>query len=395
MCAATVKRRFRDNAPLSVQQKNIWMEHELYPDNVSYNMVSCLRLSGDLNVDAFKQSLSEIVQRHEVFRTTFSVSESEPRQIIHQSNEVCVSETALDTLSQEEQEAEIQQIIRRESRLPFNLEQGPLFRFILLSLNKSEHVFLMTIHHIVMDGWSMGLFANELSALYETFCNDKPSPLPKAGIQYSDYAIWQNEKYKERQELDSKYWNYIIKDAAFGEFPTDYPRVFGKKGESATRTITISADLTAKLKAFSRKERVTPFVTLMAGFLVTLHRYTGHETLLSGCYVAGRDLSELRELPGQYSNLTVIKTDFSGDPDFREVLKRTRRAVFDTYEHGYLLVSNLSEEVIAKPPGAPRTSAAKLLKMRAGCPRSIGFAITSEYQTEENNLNSTLFPVIL
>jgi len=359
MSASTIKRRFCDNAPLSVQQKNIWMEHELYPDNISYNMGSYLRLSGDLNIEAFKKSLSAIVQRHEIFRTTFTVRESEPRQIIHPHIEVSVSETVLTMFPPQEQETEIKRTIHRESRLPFDLERGPLFRFTLLTLDKNEYVFLMIIHHLVMDGWSTGLFANELSALYEAFCYDRPPPLPKVDIQYSDYAVWQNDKYKESQEKTAKYWTDVTKDAVFGEFPPDYPRVFGKKGESATLTTTIPADLNEKIKSFSLQVRSTPFITLMAGFLTVLNKYTDQENLLSGCYTAGRDQSELRKLPGQYSNLTMIRTDFSGDPDFREIVKRTRRSFFDTFQNGHLLVSNLSG-----------------------------------YQGGENSLNSTLFPVV-
>ena len=315
------------------------MEHELYPDNTSYNIVSCLRLSGDLNFKAFKKAITEIIQRHEIFRTTFSVKKSEPCQIIHQFMEVVILETALNSLSHKEQDTEIKRFIRKESQSPFNLAQGPLFRFTLLSLNNIEHVFLMTIHHIVMDGWSVGLFANELSIFYDAFCNNMPLMLPEPAIQYSDYAICQNEKYKYSQENDSKYWNDVIKGAVWGGFPADFPRVFGKKGESATKTATIPADLTEKLKSFSREEHATPFITLMAGLQVVLYRYTGNENLLLGCYTAGRDQKEVRSLPGQYSNLSVIKTAFSGDPDFREIIKRTRRSLFSAYEHGYLLGS--------------------------------------------------------
>jgi len=354
-----IKRRNCDTAPLSVQQKNIWMEHEIYPDNISYNMVSCLRLSGDLNIEAFKKSLTEIIKRREVFRTTFMAGKSEPFQIIHKHIEASIPEISLTSLYPEEQEAEIKQMIRKESRLPFNLEQGPLFRFKLLSLNKNEHVFLMTIHHLVMDGWSMGLFANDLSKFYESFCNGKLPPLPKDNIQYSDYAMWQNEQYEESRVQVVKYWNDVIKDAVFGEFPTDYPRVFGRKGESAAKTIKIPADLTGKIKSFSRKERVWPFVVSMAGFLTVLHKYTGHENLLSGCFFSGRSHVEIKDLMGTYSNLAVIRTDFSRDSDFSGIVRCANRSFLNTYEHGHLLTSTLSG-----------------------------------YQGSENNPGAALFPVV-
>ena len=338
----SIKRRFCDNAPLSAQQRNIWMEHEIYPENTSYNMVSCLRLSGCLNVEAFKKSLGEIVRRHEILRTTITVNESTPCLVVHPYMEAYVSETELAMFSLEEQEIKIKQAIHEESRLPFDLVQGPLFRFTLLLLNKNEYVFLMTIHHIVMDGWSIGLFANELTALYEAFCSGKPSPLPEVELQYSDYAIWQNDENKEFQARDASCWDDVIKDAVFGEIPTNYPRVFGKKGESAVQSVIIPAELTEKLKSFSRKEHVTPFITFLAGFQAVLHRYTDQENLLLGCYTAGRNQIEIKNLLGHYSNLIAVRTEFSGDPDFREILKRTRRSFFDSYTRGHLLVSNLS-----------------------------------------------------
>ena len=342
----TIKRRFLENAPLSVQQKNIWVEHEIYPDNISYNIVMGLRMSGCLNVDAFKQTLCEIVRRHEIFRTTFSVIESEPRQIIHTDIKVSVSEIALNTLPPEEQEVEIKKVIHGESQVPFDLKRGPLFRFTLLSLSQSEYVFLMAIHHIVMDGWSSGLFSNELTALYEAFSSGKPSPLPEVGLQYSDYAIWQNEEYEKNLERDIGYWDDVTRDAVFGEFPADYPRVFGKKGEGAAQSITIHADLVEKLKFFSRKEHTTLFTALLAGFQTVLHRYTDQENILLGWYDSGRNQNEIKGLLGQYSNLAAIKTVFSGEPDFREIVKRTHRTFFDTYDHGHFLVSNLSGQQV-------------------------------------------------
>ena len=206
----------------------------------------------------------------------------------------------------------------------------------------------------------MGLFANELSILYEAFYNDRPLPLPKPAIQYSDYAIWQNEENnRELRERDELYWADVIKDAAFGQFPADYPRAFGKKGESATKNITIPSDLIEKIKSFSRKERATPFITFIAALQLVLHRYTGHENLLLGYYVSGRSQSEVKDLLGQYSSLAVIKTEFSGDPDFREIVKRTRRSIFDTYAHRHMPVSNISG-----------------------------------YRGDEGSLNLTLFPVV-
>jgi amino acid adenylation domain-containing protein len=340
-----IRRNSCASAPLSVQQRNIWLEHEMYPGNISYNIVYCLHLAGCLDVEAFKRSLAEIVRRHEMLRTTFSAMESEPRQAIHPQMEVSVPETALDMFSQEEQLSEVRRMAYVEITSPFDLERGPLFRFALMALNKDEHVFLMTVHHLVMDGWSVGLFTHELTTLYDAFRDGRPSPLPEIGVQYSDYALWQNERGKSRREQDGRYWDEVMKDSTFGEFPTDHPRVFGRKGGSATQTAEFPADLTGKMKSFSRGERATLFVTALAGFQLLLHRYTGQDNILAGCYTAGRDHGEIQHLLGHFSGLVAVRTEFSGDPDFREVVRRTRRSLFDARAHENVLVSDFSRHM--------------------------------------------------
>ena len=338
-----IKRKPSDVVPLSVQQKNIWIEHEIYTDNVSYNIVSCLHLSGHLDVELFKKSIGEIVQRHEVLRTTFSVIESEPRQIIHPQMEVSIPEISLDMFPSEEQTSEIRKMADRETQSSFDLEHGPLFRFTLTSLNNNEHVFLMTVHHIVMDGWSFGLFVNEFTTIYDAFRDGKPSPLPEIDVQYSDYAVWQdNERNRVFQEQDVGYWNDVARDAEFGEFPIDHPRVLGRKGKSATQTIAFPDDLTEKIKSFSREARATLFVTLLSGFQLLIHKYTGQENILSGFYTAGRDHGEVQNLLGHFSSLTAVRTDFSGYPSFREIVERTRQSVFTALAYGNMPTASFS-----------------------------------------------------
>ena len=342
MSATTIKRRSLDIAPLSVQQKNVWINHEVYPESTAHNMVSCLRLTGCLNLEAFRKSLYEIIRRHEILRTTFSVVESEPRQVIHQNIEMPFVEIDCRQFSSEEQQLRFEQAVDRERQSLFDLQQGPLLRFVLLRMNENEHIFLMTVHHIVMDGWSLRLFSTELTVAYESFCNGKPPSLPEINVQYSDYASWQNEEYN-RLNRGNSYWKEIFENASFVEFPSDHPRVFGRKGESATRSINISSDLCERIKSFSKEERTTPFVTLLAALQILLYKYTERENMLLGYLNAGRSNSEILGLLGHFSNLGIVKTKLSDSLTFRDVVKVARTSVLDSY--GNLIISNREESV--------------------------------------------------
>jgi acyl carrier protein/NRPS condensation-like uncharacterized protein len=344
MSITKIKRRYCDIAPLSAQQKNIWINHEIYPENTAYNMVSCLRLTGCLNVEAFENSLNEIVNRHEILRTSFSVFESEPRQIVRRNMKVPIVEIDGRGLSLEEQPAIFNQAIEKESQSLFDLENGPLLRFVLLRISENENVVLMTAHHIIMDGWSIGLFANELTILYESFCNGNPSSLPEIKVQYSDYALWQNDvNAGQNRKNNSQYWNEIFTNFSFSEFPVDNHRVFKRKGESAAQSITVSSDLYERIKSFSREERTTPFVTLLAVLQVLLYIYTKQQNMLLGYLNAGRNISEVFNLLGHFSNLGIIKASLSDDCAFRKIVKDTRTSFFDAYAHEYPTITDLNE----------------------------------------------------
>ena len=346
MSVTSIKKRHCDNAPLSAQQKNIWINHEIYPENTAYNMISCLRLKGLLNVEAFKKSLNEIIRRHEILRTTFSVIESEPRQIIHSHMEVPLREIDCSHLPPEEQQDRFRFAVDSENRMLFDLQQGPLLRFLLLQMNENESIFMMTVHHIIMDGWSVGVFANELNVLYESFFNGNPSPLQEINIQYSDYAFWQNDGYHRLiQEGGFQYWNTMFKDCPFGEFPVDHARVFGRKGESAAQSITVSSDLRERLKSFCKETRTTPFVTMLAVLQVVLYKYTSREDMLLAYLNAGRSASELSPLLGHFSSLGIIRMNLSKDLSFRDIVKHTRKALFDSYSHENMIVANLNDSL--------------------------------------------------
>ena len=218
---------------------------------------------------------------------------------------------------------------------PFDLAKGPLFRAYLLRLDTDEHLLLLTMHHIVSDGWSMGILFKELTVLYGAFCTGNPSPLPELPIQYVDFAHWQSQWLQGdviQQELE--YWKQRLKDAPeVTELPTDYPRPPVQNFQGASEPVVISKSLTEALKTLSKKHGVTLFMTLLAAFKTLLYRHSGQEDLVLGSPIAGRTRSEIEGLIGLFMNVLVLRTDLSGNPTFRELLRRVSAVALDAYAH--------------------------------------------------------------
>jgi hypothetical protein len=235
--------------------------------------------------------------------------------------------TDLTNLDQAEREAEVLRLIDEEAKRPMDLANGPLLRFSLLRLGATEHVALLTMHHIISDGWSMSVIQNELSTLYEVFSTkEKESPLAELPIQYADYAVWQRQWLAgEVLEAELQYWKTKLAGApAVLELPTDRLRPAIQSYRGAMETLRLSAELSAQLKQLSRRESVTLFMTLLAGFNTLLWRFSGQDDILLGTPIAGRNRSEIEGLIGFFVNTLVLRTDLSGDPTFRELLHRTR-----------------------------------------------------------------------
>ncbi|MEH1820700.1 MAG: amino acid adenylation domain-containing protein [Nostoc sp.] len=333
--------------PLSFGQQRLWFLNQLEPNSATYNLPYAVRLTGTLNVQALEQSLNEIVQRHEILRTTFMLFDGEPIQVINPTLSLKLSVVDLQEYPIKKQEAEVLRLAVQESQLLFNLAQGPLLRTTLLQLSKQQHVLLFTMHHIVSDGWSMGLLVKEVTALYEAFCQEKPSPLAKLPIQYADFAVWQRQ-WLQGEVLQSQisYWRKQLEDAPrVLDLPADYPRSAIQTFRGATYSFELSQELSVALNKLSQQQRCTLFMTLLAAFQTLLWRYTSSEDIVVGSPIANRNRDEIEGLIGFFVNTLVLRTNLAGNPTFEELLVRVREMTLGAYTHENLPFELLVEEL--------------------------------------------------
>ena len=333
--------------PLSFSQQRLWFLNQLDPDSAFYNIPIAVRLRGLLNVSALEQTLSEIVRRHEGLRTIFPKIKGQPAQVICPAVPVPLRVIDLSEWPETQRESEMELIISQEARRPFDLAKGPVMRANLIRLSKEDHVALFNVHHIVSDGWSTGILVKELSALYEAFSHDQPSPLAELSIQYADYASWQRE-WLQGEVLDTQiaYWRKQLEGApATLSLPTDRPRNAVRKFAGATVTSLFPELLSNRLKELTTQEGVTLFMTLLAVFQALLYRYTRQENICVGTPIANRNHSGTENVIGFFVNMLVLRVDLSGNPTFRELLHRVRDVTLEAYAHQDLPFDKLVEEL--------------------------------------------------
>jgi amino acid adenylation domain-containing protein len=333
--------------PLSFAQQRMWFLDQLEPANPFYNIPEAVRITNALSVATLEQTLGEIVRRHEVLRATFPTADGGPRQVIAEPRGVRLLFVDLLRLPEAAREKEARALAVREARRPFDLSRGPLLRAALLRLGPEEHVLLLTMHHVVSDGWSTGVLVGEFMALYKAFAAGRPSPLHELTVQYADFAHWQRRWLQgEVLERQLAHWRKQLEGAASVlDLPTDYPRPAVESHRGASESITLSAELSRALRALSRRERVTLFVTLLSAFQCLLQRYSGQTDVSVGTPIAGRNHAETEGLIGFFVNTLVMRGDLSGDPSFRELLARTRDFVIGSYAHQDLPFEKLVEEL--------------------------------------------------
>ena len=353
----TGQRTDRGRAPLSFAQQRLWFLDQLEPGTAAYNVPRAIRLAGYLKVEILRQTLEEIMQRHESLRTTFMAVDGTPLQVIGESAQVEMPVIDLSELSEREREAEAGELIRQEATQPFDLAAGPIFRAKLVKLSEVEHVLLLTMHHITSDGWSKGVLFREIGALYDAFSAGQASPLPELPIQYADYALWQREWMQgEVLEKHLSYWkNQLTDGQVVWELPTDRPRPAVQSNRGATFRMMLSQNLSQELRALSRGEGVTLFMTLLAAFNTMLWRYTGQEDIVVGSLIANRNRIETEGLIGIFINALALRADLSGNPTFRELLKRTSEVALGAYAHQDLPFEKLVEAIhperdLSRPP---------------------------------------------
>ena len=335
------------SATLSYSQQRLWFLDQYEPNSSVYNVASAVRLKGGLDIGALERSLNEIVRRHESLRTTFSVVEGEPVQVIAPSVKHALEVVDLRQGLQSEREDQGQRVCEQEARRSFDLARGPLFRSVLIRLGEVDHILLMTLHHIISDGWSMAVLYRELSVLYRAFASGQPSPLADLPIQYADFAIWQRE-WLRGEVLDSQlsFWKKQLEGApAVLNLPTDHPRPAVQSYRGSRRSIALSKELTQELIALSRKEGVTVFMALLAAFQTLLFRHTGQDDIVVGTPIANRNRAEIEGLIGFFVNTLVLRTSFKDNPTFKALLARVRELALEAYAHQDLPFEKLVEEL--------------------------------------------------
>ncbi|MGQ4807060.1 Chondramide synthase cmdD [Candidatus Entotheonellaceae bacterium PAL068K] len=332
--------------PVSMAQRRLWFVSQLEGATVAYNMPGVFKLTGQLNTEALQQSLSEIVRRHESLRTTFSLNEKGPIQVIHPPATVPLPIWDVKGVAGDASAVEVQRLIQQEVHYVFDLETGPLLRACLLRLGPASHVLVIIIHHIVADGWSLGVFVRELTALYKAFSQGQPSPLPALPIQYADFSQWQWERFSgDALEEQLAYWRDTLADLSTLVLPTAHPRPTVETFQGNHYFLTIDRRLIKALKASSQQEGVTLYMTLLAAFKVLLYRYSNQEDIAVGSGTANRDHPDIENLIGFFVNTLVIRTDLSGNPTFQTVLQRVRQRMLEATEHQDLPFERIVDEL--------------------------------------------------
>lgn len=334
------------NLPLSFAQQRLWFLDRLVPNNPFYNMPAAVRLTGEVNVEVLEAAFQEIIRRHEGLRTVFPERKGEGVQEIQAHIPVPIHVLNLQNLSAPEREKQVERIITHEALRPFNLSTGPLLRISLIQLTASEHLLMLNMHHIISDGWSIGVLIQELGILYSAFVQGEPSPLPELTLQYADFAHWQREWLQgEILEQQLAYWRQQLEGISMLNLPSDRPRPAIPSYRGKRYGLQISKAVSQELDALSQGEGVTLFMTLLAAFQILLYRYTQQEDITVGSPIANRNRSEIEPLIGFFVNSLVLRTDLSGNPTFREVLARVKTVALGAYAYQDVPFEKLVEEL--------------------------------------------------
>ena len=333
--------------PLSFAQARLWFIDQLQPGSAAYNMPFPLRLRGPLDARALAGALGEIVRRHESLRTVFRAAGGEPAQVVMPAGRFVLPVVDLGGLPAAARDAEARRQARADAARPFDLSRGPLLRTALLRTGEGEADLLVTLHHIVSDGWSIGVLFGELSALYPALAAGASSPLPEPPVQYADYALWQRAQLSEEVlEGQLGYWRERLRGAPpLLELPTDRPRPQVQGSEAAGHRFALSPATARGLRALARRESATPFMTLLAGLQALLWRWSGQDDVVVGTPIAGRTQPELEGLIGFFANTLVLRAELSAAEGFGALLGRVREATLGAFAHQELPFERLVEEL--------------------------------------------------
>ncbi|HVH12739.1 MAG TPA: condensation domain-containing protein, partial [Longimicrobium sp.] len=333
--------------PLSFTQQRLWLLDRMDPGNAGYNLPLMGRLRGDLDTAVMEAAFNALRARHEALRTVFVERGGQAFQVVHPFSPVPLPVVDLTHLPPDEQAAAVRRISDGEVNTGFDLSTGPLFRAQLLRVAPNEHVITGCIHHIVSDGWSMGIFIRELNALYAAFREGKPDPLPPLALQYPDYAVWQREHLGEaglRRQLD--HWREALAGAPPSlEIPADHPRPPVESHRGDRMWWGMPASVGTPLKELALREETTLFAVLLAAYRAVLGRLAGQDDVVLGTPTAGRTRRELEPLIGFFVNTLPLRTSLAGDPPFRELVRRERETVLDALAHQEVPFERIVEEL--------------------------------------------------
>ena len=320
--------------PTSFMQESLWVVDQLEPGSAAYNIPLALRLCGSLDTEILNRALNEVVARHESLRTKIAVQDGSPMQVIEAPQTRQLTIIDLQELEAADREAAALARARAEAGRPFRLEEGPLFRVLLLRLSPTEHVLVLVMHHIISDEWSMGVLFSDIVALYRAMAADQPSPLPDLAIQYADYAVWQRERLQgEAMQSLLDYWCPRLAGVAPLELPADQPRSLRAFRAGGTYQTTLPLALLQQVLEAAQREGATLYMTLMAAFQVLLYRYSGQEDFAVGSPIANRVRPEIEPLIGYFINMVVLRANLAGNPTFRQLLGQVRQDALEAIEH--------------------------------------------------------------
>ncbi len=342
--------------PVSFSQLREWILDRLEPGTPAYNIPSPKRIAGPVSIPAFARALQEVVRRHESLRTTFEAGREEPVQVVAPALEIPLPVIDLEGLPAAAREPELQRLLAADLGLGFDLDTGPLLRVRLVRLAGDDHALLLTMHHIVSDGWSTGVLSRELAALYEAFSAGLPPRLPELPVQYPDYAAWQRDRLQgERLEERVGYWRERLAGAPpLLELPADRPRPAVRTNRGENLRFAWPAAVVEPLKAVAAEQGGSLFMGLLAAFQALLARLSGQEDVAVGTFAGNRGRVELEGVIGFFINTLALRTDLSGEPSFREALGRVREVTLGAYTHQEIPFEKLLES-LALPRDTSRT----------------------------------------
>lgn len=333
--------------PASFTQRRLWFLDQLAPGRAIYNIPDAVRIVGPFDVEALRRSVQEVVRRHESLRTYFGATKGEPQQIITPQMKIDLPLIEVSLDSEDRKELEVRRQVQKAIDTPFNLQKAPLWRIVLLRIAENDHVMAIVMHHIISDGWSLGVLSKEVFQLYAAFTSDRPSPLPDLPIQYADFSEWQRE-YLQGEALEELlgYWTTQLTGTKALNLPLDRPRPSTPAGKGAAYMFRLEKALSERLQSLSWQHKATLYMTLLAAYQTLLFRYTGQEDIAVGSAIAGRTRPEVEDLIGFFVNILVMRTRLSRRWSFHELLRNVKETTLGAYAHQDIPFDRLVQELL-------------------------------------------------